>query len=365
MTFHSRYCRHRAVIAPVSDPERMLHDLLTLGRTFPDRPVLVYGDDATLLFVSRNRERLARSYRFLLPDPDLVEDLVDKTRFARLAARLGLPVPKTVLSREAATADEVGDRLSLPCVLKPNYHIGWFESCAVLEHGGHPRKALLAGTADELHRMYGQIRRFTDDFVVQEYVPGDVDAVYTFHAYADRHSNVLAHYVGRKIRTYPREAGMSTYLELVREPEVVRAGLDILARLRFVGVVKVDFKRDAGRGRFVLLEINPRFNLWHYLGAACGVNLPRLAYADLVGAPHPPRREYATGIRWLSFGNDVRTFLRDYHRGGLLSWPTWLLSLRGRKVHDIFAWHDPVPAIAGLLRYAKAFSAKASRRFIR
>src|SRR5205809_5774388 len=108
VTFSSRYCRHKEVIAPVSDPERALHDLLAVGRKFPHRPVLFYGDDATLLLVSRNREHLARYYRFLLPEPDLVEDLVDKTRFARLASRLALPVPRTVVSRALKTPEDVG-----------------------------------------------------------------------------------------------------------------------------------------------------------------------------------------------------------------------------------------------------------------
>ena len=52
----------------------------------------------------------------------------------------------------------------------------------------------------------------------------------------------------------------------------------MLERLAFVGVVKLDYKRDPRTGRFYLLEVNPRFNLWNHLGAAAGVNLPLLAY---------------------------------------------------------------------------------------
>lgn len=40
-----------------------------------------------------------------------------------------------------------------------------------------------------------------------------------------------------------------------------------------------------------------------------GVNLPRIAYDDLVGFPCPvgATLPYATDIRWLSLGDDVRT----------------------------------------------------------
>src|SRR6185369_15521749 len=100
-----------------------------------------------------------------------------------------------------------------------------------------------------------------------------------------RDQKMLGHYVGRKIRTYPSRAGVSTYLELCDEPSLERAGFAVLERLGLTGVVKLDWKRDPRTGRFHLLEVNPRFNLWNHLGAAAGVNLPFLAYQDLLGLP--------------------------------------------------------------------------------
>ena len=46
-----------------------------------------------------------------------------------------------------------------------------------------------------------------------------------------------------------------------------------MAALGLRGVAKLDFKRTAA-GELVLLEVNPRFNLWHLPGAVAGVNLP-------------------------------------------------------------------------------------------
>jgi predicted ATP-grasp superfamily ATP-dependent carboligase len=120
-------------------------------------------------------------------------------------------------------------------------------------------------------------------------------------------------------------------------------------------VAKIDFKKDSRRGNFFVLEINARFNLWNYLGAACGVNIPRVAYKYLLGQPCKPQHEYRTGIKWLSFGNDLRAFLRDYNREGDLSWRRWLLSYRSRKVYDVFSWRDPYPSVITLLNESKGF----------
>ncbi len=284
--FFSRHCGQRRLIADAAvDPTGALADLRELGKLVPGRPVFFYGDDAMLLLVSRHRKELGDRFRFLLPAATLVEALVDKLRFAALARELSLPVPRTVTSTEHRTGAEIAAELPLPVILKPFCHLGWRTSPAVLGLGAGPLKALIARDGDELQRMVGQrMASFSPDFVAQEFIPGGEEHVYSFHAYLDAERRPLGHYVGRKIRTYPRRAGVSTYLELTVDPELTRIGFEVLARLGLAGVVKLDFKRDPDTGRFYLLEVNPRFNLWNHLGAAAGVNLPWLAYRDLAGA---------------------------------------------------------------------------------
>src|SRR5262245_50882800 len=70
----------------------LLEALEWLGAALPQPPVLFFEEDAQLLLVSRHRDRLARTFRFAIADRELVEDLVDKSRFHALAERLGLPV---------------------------------------------------------------------------------------------------------------------------------------------------------------------------------------------------------------------------------------------------------------------------------
>ena len=118
--------------------------------------------------------------------------------------------------------------------------------------------------------------------------------------------------------------------------------------------MKIDLKRHAGTGRLVLLEVHPRFNLWHRLGAASGVNLPLIAWRDLSGTPPEPTASYRTGVRWVSFGDDARTFVRDYAPAGDLSWRQWLGSLTGPKLFDVFDWDDPSPLAVHLIRTARA-----------
>ncbi|HEX2974141.1 MAG TPA: hypothetical protein VHP11_17540 [Tepidisphaeraceae bacterium] len=134
--------------------------------------------------------------------------------------------------------------------------------------------------------------------------------------------------------------------------------------MRYTGPIKLDFKRHPGTGDFYLLEGNTRFTLWNHLGAACGVNLPYIAWLDLLyGQSGLPSVEYLTGVKWLAFGNDLRAFARDYRPEGDLSWPRWLLSLRGRKVYNVFSWRDPWPFAVAASRYFRVQGRKIARIF--
>ena len=64
---------------------------------------------------------------------------------------------------------------------------------------------------------------------------------------------------------------------------MVDSGLRLLKALGFHGISQVEFKRDPRDGRYKLMEVNPRLWQWHGLAAACGVDLPLIAYRDLTG----------------------------------------------------------------------------------
>lgn len=345
----SRHAERTFVIAPPAEHHRAVADLVSVAGSFAAPPVLFYGSDATLLLVSRARERLGAHFRFSLPSHELVETLVDKARFAELAKERGIPVPECVHSEDLRYGTDILARLRLPCAFKPNVHIGWLSRRAAVDH--MPRKALRADTKEQALALYDELAPL-GSFVVQRWIEGGEDSVVSFHCYADEHSRVLGWFVGRKIRTYPKEAGVSTYLELVHEPEVAAMGFDIVSRLGIVGPLKIDFKRDSKSGVLYVLELNTRFTLWCHLGTASGVNLPAIAHAHLSGLAVPDQEGYATDVRWLSFGDDVRTFLRSYRPSGELGLLGWLRSYRSKKVYDVFEWTDPAPVVASAFDYA-------------
>lgn len=340
----SRYCA-AVVRTPswVDDPEAALAALIAWGRQQREAPVLFYQGDHDLLAVSRGRERLAGHLRCVLPPEELVEDLVDKMRFAALSERQGLPVPLTrTLHRGNDLAGELRRWPRFPCVLKPVTRSPRFAQLA------QKQKAIRAENRSELDGQLALIEGYETDFVVQEAIEGGEERIESYHAYLRPGGKVMGEFTGRKLRTAPRLYGFSTYVEITDDADVRGLGRSILEKIRFSGVVKIDFKREARTGRLYLLEINPRFNLWHHAGAAAGVSIPALVYRDCVepGSARPagPARP---GVRWVSLRDDARVF-KEYRAAGELSLPRWLAEMATVDVNESFLLRDPLPGLADL-----------------
>ena len=110
-----------------------------------------------------------------------------------------------------------------------------------------------------------------------------------------------------------------------------------LRGLGFHGLSQVEFKRDARDGAYRLMEVNPRLWQWHGLAAACGVDLPRIAYWDLLGARLPPARQNGSAKRWaITFHAGMRPAL-----------------VRPPYVDAVFAPDDPRPALVQAARLVK------------
>src|SRR5262245_4842658 len=346
----SRYCETVVPIpSVVEDPIGAVRALVDWGRQQPDPPIVFYQGDHDLLALSRHREELAPHLRCMLPPREVVEDCVDKVRFAALAERLDLPVPKTfILRRGAMQRPEVLEWNHFPCVLKPSMRTHWFDS-DLLQHAHSKPKAIYVGSRGDLERLLPLVDRLPTDCVLQSLVLGGEDRIVSYHAYVRPGGERVAEFTGRKLRTAPRRHGVSTYIEITNDPEVKRIGQRVLGRLGFAGVLKMDFKQDERDGQLYLLEINPRFSLWHHPATLAGVAVPELVYRDCV-EPGSARTDSVVraGVRWLSALADRRA-MREHIASGELSVAGWIWQLATATVNEDFRLRDPRPGVTELL----------------
>jgi D-aspartate ligase len=334
----SRYCAGVIELPPITEREAVVETLIRASQRLGPAP-LFYDNDDRLALVQDHRAALAPHFALLLNEPTLADALLEKSRFQAFAEAHGLPVPRR-LDWEALDAERG------PVLAKPKTRTGWDHSSVRRQlFGGAGKARIFQNGRDARAAVEALSAPLAAQLSFQEYVPGGDESIWSFHGFAAPGGEVLEWFVGRKIRTWPALTGDSSYLRLARDERLVALGCDLARRLGLTGIFKMDFKRSEATGRYYLLEINTRFNLWHYLGACSGVNLPRVAYEFLTENKIPRHVEPQTRHRWLCMHYDVRAF-KHLRARRELTLAAWLLSLaHWPMAYDLFSWRDPKPFV--------------------
>jgi D-aspartate ligase len=332
----SRYAEPVIAPDPLDDEDGFLARLAELGRTL-DEPVPVFPThDEHLNAIARKADSLGNAFRYPFPSWDVLERVQEKRHQLDKAVEVGLGVPRTLHPRSVAEARAAGEELGYPVFVKP--------SKPQLFKQRYGRQAYRCETWPELEEAYGRMEPYEP--MVQEWIPGGDDELYTVGSYIASDGAPLGLFCGRKLRQTLPWMGSCRVGEAVWVDRVIEDGLRLLRALGYHGISQVEVKRDPRDGVFKLIEVNPRLWQWHGLAAACGVDLPLIAWRDLTGDRPEPARMVHEGKRWaISFMAGQGTALQ-----------------RPPYVDGVFALDDPRPALTQARRYAMRGAARAGVR---
>lgn len=278
--FRSRYADGIVCPDPVAQEEAFVELLAALGEAF-GRPCPVFPThDEELAAVARNLDAFGGHFLTPFPGTGLLERIQSKRFQLEAAQAAGVAIPRTAHPSSAAEALAAGREVGFPLVVKPSEPAGFRRAFR--------RQAFRCADAAALERAYADAEPYGP--MVQELVPGGDEELYTLGSYLARDGRALGLFCGRKLRQVPPGIGTCRVGESVWVDEVVDQGLRLLAGIGFHGISQVEFKRDPRDGSFRLMEVNPRLWQWHGLAAACGVDLPTIAYRDLLGESVEPVR---------------------------------------------------------------------------
>jgi len=326
--FRSRYARAVVSPDPGADENGFVELLTSLGDALGRPAALFPTHDEALNAVARHREELGDRFRYPFPSWEGLAGIQNKRLQLESAQAAGVHVPGTGHPGSAAEALAIGDALGYPVLVKPADSSGFKRR--------HRRQGFRCATPAELEDAYARAEPYEP--MVQELIPGGDDTLYSVGSYLDARGRPLGVFCGRKLRQTPPVVGTCRVGEAVWVQDVVDSALRLLAAFGYNGLSQVEFKRDPRDGRYKLMEINPRLWQWHGLAGACGVDLPYLAYCDLLGLPLPRASMNGAGKRW------AITFLAG-ERPAIQRLP---------YVDAVFAHDDLRPALAYAVRVVRS-----------
>jgi D-aspartate ligase len=317
--------------------DKLVSALRQLGDRIGSTSVLMPCTDGSVETVSRDRDQLKDRFILPLSPHDVVSLLMDKVSFARHAAALGLPVPRTEVLDNRRDAERAAAVLTYPCVLKPPG-----KSSQWLAHTS--AKGFAVDDADALLSEYDRVQSWSAVLLAQEWVAGGEDGLFSCNAYFDANGSPLVTFVARKVRQWPPDIGTSASGIECRNDEVLDATVQLFGGVGFQGLAYLEMKRDTRTGRLLIIEPNVgRPTGRSAIAEAGGVELVYTAYCDAAGLPLPVGREQKyIDSKWLDLRRDFQAALVARRRG-TLTVAEWARSLRGPKAHAIWSSRDPLP----------------------
>jgi predicted ATP-grasp superfamily ATP-dependent carboligase len=206
-------------------------------------------------------------------------------------------------------------------------------------------------------------QQWIDQVLVQEWVEGPDDHLYSCNCYLDAKGRPLAAFVARKLRQWPPVTGESSLGEECRNDVVLRESVRLLQAAGHRGLGYVEIKQDARSGEHYIVEPNVgRPTGRSSIAEAGGVELLYTAYCHAVGLPLPAEREQTYGdVKWISLRRDLQSAV--YHwREGELSVGEWWRSVRGKKTYALLSWRDPGPFFGDIVRSVRLYMQPEERR---
>lgn len=337
--YWSRYPDHK--IVGICDPDRYeeseqyICDLIKNGHYDLVLPLV----DFSARILSENKEELSKYSKIASNDRDVFEIAQDKLSVMKICMENEIPCPKTVTD---ITSPDDAKQLRFPIVVKPRNGCG----------------------AKGFHRFdsYQEFKNFSDtvnlgDWVVQEYIE-QTNRNMSVSLFINNEGKVKSEYTYVSRRWFPLNGGTGTLNELVNRPDAVDVCKKLAAIIGLRGNVGFDLIDDPKDGIPKVIEINPRILACEKIGFVAGVDRAKMTLENEFGERVEEQKSTKGKLYIRMTQTDVLWLLKSPER--FKADPSWF---QIRNTHDqTFAWTDPLPWFAFLIRGMKKLDSELEKR---
>lgn len=348
----SVFCKGIISPHPFKDKDKTLALVDNVINNVGNKPFIFFASDDWMDLIGEHEQDF-RQKAFIPQSPwRKLSSLYNKKYLYRIAERYGIPYPKTKEFDTLSKFDINDLNLTPPFIVKPQETVA---QNILNEKGIHSyHRTQKFETAEEMMEWVRLLRDNEIDLpiLIQEFIPGSAETLYTLTSYSDENGDMLAGSVGHKLRQFPPEAGRITSGILENNKEVYEIGKRFLSVIGYHGLANTEFKYDVRDGKYKLMEINTRLGAWNYSALYSGINLIDVAIKDTLGQKYEspvPLNEY-NGAIWYNILYDLPTSLylnKRIDNGKFkLSFTAWRKSLGNNHFEAVWSWKDPIPFLA-------------------
>jgi D-aspartate ligase len=330
----------------VEDPHELLRGMASMAEKIGRPAILLPTDDRAAVFVAEHTPELRELFRFPNQPAGLPRRLADKLELFRICREFGVACPDVIVPASRADVADYSRRAVFPVILKLAQGSIQSQTSAMVNTGILP--TMIASSPSELLRLYERVERLqAGPALLQECIPEGEDWI--VHGYCNERSECLAGFTGVKLRSYPPKVGATTFGVCRSNPALLHQSKALFRRVRYAGILDMDWRLDRRDGQYKLLDFNPRVGAQFRLFVnRHGVDVVRAMHLDLTGRPVPGDAP-PDGRTFMAEQFDVLTALAC-RRQGELALAEWWSSVRQTRDLEL-GWLDrddllPVASVA-------------------
>lgn len=256
--------------------------------------VLIPTGTGMTILVSKLKESLSKITLVPVEDYEKIMVFHDKFTTTKLAEKLGVPYPKTILVKNEPELLKISPSLTFPVVLKTRKGAGadgvWY-----------------ANNIEELHCLYKELESSNKNSpdkevidktmpMIQEFIPGEHHDVTAFCVNGEAKCLLTQ----KRLVTLPLSGGGGIVNITTSDKHLKDYAKLFIKEMKWSGILEFDFKIDTKTGTPKLLEINPKIWGTTWLTISAGFDFPRYLVCDALGEKYTIPGKYTVGLmgRW-------------------------------------------------------------------
>lgn len=246
--------------------------VLEFARNINGPVFLLPSEDDLVAEFSKVKDQFPDNLQFCCPSYDVVQTLLEKTRFAIWAEAQGFPVPQTILIHSHNQLLDQLEHFKYPAILKPLVRTPEWQAASPVQ------KAIRLESPDDISNIPFDLFKAAPSYILSEWIEGDDSDVYFCLVFLDSDSRVKASFTGRKLLQFPRLTGSTAICVDANLPQLEKLTADLFRSVGCQGLASLEIKRSAENGQLLITEPTVvRPNLQSYSAVAAGVNLYGIA----------------------------------------------------------------------------------------
>lgn len=333
--FFSRYIFSFQTAHPFDEPKKLLSQLIAKAKELPAKSILIPSSEDYLSFIAKNREELLLWYNFVIPEPEIIANILSKEGQFEMAIKSNLLVPDYYCINSLSDLTHyLNNYDNSTIIIKAKDQAIWKAKVN--------KKAFILSNYDDIQQTGHSLIEQRIAFIIQKIIDGECTNNYEFNALM-LNGRIIESCVIQKIRQYPPGYGAACCIQTVNNTEIDELGRKFVTQNKIEGFSNTEFKLNMLNGKYYFIETNTRVWQQIRLTEYIGQNFIISYYNSLASENIQLKiKRNEIGIKWVDTFSDTLLWFR-YLRKKDLGFGGYLMSLNKTKNFGLFNLKDMSP----------------------